>query len=219
NALPAKASSEVFDPASQTFTSVPPMASGREFHNATLLPNGKVLITGGFGLLNDSSSITNTAELFDPGAGTFTTLPPMTSARVFHTTTLLRNGQVLITGGLSTNNMAVTTAELFDPTAGTFTPIPNAMSMTRLGHTATLLQSGQVLIAGGIDSNRILTNTAELFDPVTGTFTSLSPKTMTAPRFIHTATLLASGKVLIAGGTAADALGDVGATDTAELFD
>src|SRR5207249_6766941 len=59
------------------------------------------------------------------------------------------------------------------------------------------------------------TNTAELFDPASETFTFLSPNTMTAGRFAHTATLLSNGKVLIAGGGST-----VNTTlNTAELFD
>src|SRR5205823_1652508 len=59
----------------------------------------------------------------------------------------------------------------------------------------------------------------ELFDPAFGTFTSLAPSTMTSPRSYYTATLLASGKVLLAGGFIFSLNTDIVTTNTAELFD
>jgi hypothetical protein len=94
---------------------------------------------------------------------------------------------------------------------------PIAMTAARFGHTATLLQDGTVLIAGGRTGSGVdgtPTNTAELFDPAQATFISLSPNNLTTAREAHTATLLANGKVLIAGGSTGAA-----ATNTAELFD
>ena len=208
---------ELFDPASNTFTTPPPMTSARMGHTATLLPSGKVLITGGlpadaiFGNLPTSS-----AELFDPASGTFTALPPMTSARTDHTATLLPSGKVLITGG-DTGTRFTNAAELFDPATGTFTALSNTMTSERYFHKATLLPSGRVLITGG--GNLLqgkIDNTAELFDPATGTFRSLPP--MTAVRYFDTATLLMNGKVLITGGPGNGVSGS-GNGNTAELFD
>jgi hypothetical protein len=78
-------------------------------HRATLLPNGKVLIAGGY----NSTGPLSSAELYDPASGTFTASAPMTSARYLHTATLLPNGKVLIAGGQS-GSAEVNTAELYD---------------------------------------------------------------------------------------------------------
>lgn len=191
------------------FAATGSMGTARRFHTATLLNTGKVLVAGGE---DAGSTAFSTAELYDPATGTFTpTTHNMTVARAGHTATLLNNGQVLIAGGTSgaagtSGEAALDTAELYDPTADTFTAT-GTMTGARVEHTATLLQSGKVLIAGGdvifydtIPNTNIMSlASAELFDPGTGTFTKTG--SMTVPRESHTATLLNSGKVLIAGGS------------------
>jgi hypothetical protein len=184
------------------------MSTGRAEHTATLLPNGKVLITGG-----DSCSFINyyqscpldSAEVYDPVAGTFATTGKMSVTRFFHTATLLGNGKVLVTGGHDAS------AELYDPASGTFAAT-GSMSVGRNSHTATLLVSGKVLIAGGQTVNGGALATAELYDPTAGTFTPTG--SMAAGRTSHTATLLANGMVLIAGGSTS-----ANATPTTELYD
>ena len=183
------------------------MSTGRAAHTATLLPSGKVLIAGG-----DSCSFINyyqncplnSAEVYDPGAGTFATTGKMSVTRVFHTATLLTNGKVLVTGGPDAS------AELYDPASGAFVAT-GSMSVGRSSHTATLLASGKILIVGGQNVSGPLL-TAELYDPNAGTFTATG--SMAAGRTSHTATLLANGQVLIAGGSSS-----TGTLATAELYD
>jgi WD40 repeat protein len=112
----------------------------------------------------------------------------MNYVRQDHSSTLLNNGKVLITGWNSN------IAELYDPGSGTFTVTGSTNANHRQGFTATLLNSGKVLIAGGLNALRV----AELYDPATGTF-SLTDSLKNVHEY-HTATLLPDGKVLIAGG-------------------
>ncbi len=205
------ATAELFDPTNGTFTLVSPMTVRRYGHTATLLANGKVVIAGGYG----ATSVTATAELFDPVTETFTSLGPMTLPRVNHTATLLSSGKILVTGGLGLLDGAAT--EMFDPDTKTFSAA-SPMTEARYGHTATLLPSGKVLILGGATGTTTPTDSAEVFDPTSGVFTSLSPRKMTVGRVYHTATVLPSGTVLIAGGVVF--LGNASpATDMADLFD
>src|SRR5260221_7535151 len=134
------ASAELYDPVSGTFTSTGSMSEGRAGHTATLLADGTVLVTG----------LDNTAELFSPGTETFSVLGD-THPTGFGATATLRNGTVLVAGGI--NGVSQTTAEVFAPESGGFVPTGSLIT-PRGGHTATLLLDGSVLITGGTDHER-----------------------------------------------------------------
>jgi hypothetical protein len=136
-------------------------------HTATLLADGRVLITGGVG--NDGSDLT-ASEVFDPKTGTFASTGSMRDARLYHTATLLSDGRVLVAGGGGdyTNLLFIASAEIYDPKAGTFS-VTGSMADARTYHTASLLADGRVLVAGGFGAKGPLP-AAELFNPKTGTF-------------------------------------------------
>ena len=188
-------------------------------HSATLLSGGKVLVAGGClqgheAHLGTCEEATAAAEVYEPAAGTvgeWSATGSMQQARLDHRATLLAGtgchekcGQVLVTGGcvLPLNCVGTSAAELYKPArAGGAFSSTGAMVVPRLYHTATLLtgpgcadKCGKVLVAGGSPNAAV----AELYDPATGLFTSTGA--MSTPRQLHTATLLADGRVLIAGG-------------------
>jgi len=182
---------------------------------ATLLANGKVLVTGG--VATDGSALAS-AELYDPTTGTFSATGTMITGRYdFFAATLLANGKVLITGGVDNSGNAVASAELYDPTAGTFSAT-GAMTTGRYQFTATLLSNGQVLVAAGCYTSGgnpcQLLGSAEIYDPAAGTFTATG--SLIASRADHTATLLPNGQVLIAGGADFNTYLSL---SSAELFD
>lgn len=194
------------------FTATGSLTRPREFHTATLLTNGKALITGGFA--TPSSAYWASTELYDPSTGTFSPGGDMTTPRYMHTATLLPNGKVLIAGGTSgqENTFGLYSAELYDPTTGTFAATGDMTTGRRL-HTATLLNNGKVLIAGGLLSNSGLLS-AELYDPTTGTFTATGDMTEAGA---DTATLLPNGQVLIT--RCVDSCFDLTKPSHAELYD
>jgi uncharacterized repeat protein (TIGR01451 family) len=143
------------------------------------------------------------ATLIVQGAsGTFVNTGTPSVARECATATLLQNGRVLIVGGRN-GNTALASAELYHPFSGTFSST-GSLATERCAHTATLLNDGTVLIVGGYNfgstSNSGLPSlaSAELYDPATGTFSATG--SLVTSRSGHSATLLANGQVLIAGG-------------------
>jgi hypothetical protein len=212
---------------SSRFTPTGSLNEARGLHTATLLPDNKVLVAYG----SNSSSYTNAAgyvglssiEVYDPGMGTFTEIVGDDGGGVYgHTATLLQNGEVLLAGGFVNSvwdyggsSSSDNGAGLYDSATGVFSGTGN-MTANRGDHTATLLANGKVLIAGGADQDPTGTGlaSAELYDPSTGTFTQTG--SMAVGRFLHTATLLQNGKVLIVGGALTSASDPVA---TAEVYD
>src|SRR5919198_1022741 len=120
----------------------------------------------------------------------------MNVGRISMTGTLLRDGRVLVVGGLSANGSGVqASAELYNPATGRWT-LTGSLRTPRRNHTATLLGDGTVLVAGGSNSTGWL-QSAELYDPARGRWTSTG--SMTA---YHSpaAVLLQDGRVLVGGG-------------------
>jgi hypothetical protein len=206
-------SSELFNPANQTWTIGADMKTARRGHTATLLKDNKVLVTGGF----DGKTSLATAEIYDPAANTWTaTTGTMSSSRRFHTATLFSDGKVLIAGGvvgpLLTADPKVT--ELYNPATGLFTAyatftetapgtgVGTGLSLpeARQGHTATTLSTGNVLFVGNSGANSAA---AKLLNYNSATPTS-STWTLTGAmvntRYNHSAAVLQNNSVLVTGG-------------------
>jgi len=195
---PALQSAELYDPASNSFTPIAaPMVSPRVFHVAALLPNGTVLLAGGSDSDDSSHGATNSAEIYDPVAKTFTvSANTMSAQRYGATATTLGDGSILIVDG-DASTTTTASADLFDPVSGRFSPTTGAPAVARFFHSAALLGDGTVLIAGGTGAGARLAS-SEIYDPATETFKP--GPSMVYARSEFTATALSDGNVLIAGG-------------------
>jgi N-acetylneuraminic acid mutarotase len=212
-------SADLYDPNTETWSSTSSLNVARFSHTATLLPNGTVLVAGGAGG-NDGFfdyPLIKHAEVYDPTTGKWTDTGYLNMVRYLHTAILLPNGKVLVACGGSSYDfndflLQTSSAELYDPATGKWSDT-RALKIQRDSHTAVLLPNGKVLVAGGNIHDHLYENTpplnsAELYDPYLGTWSNtLSLK---RGRSFHTATVLANGKVLVAGGS-----GDL----SAELYD
>jgi WD40 repeat protein len=201
------ASADLYDPATGKFTQTGSMTTVRSAATTTLLPDGRVLIAGGYGCVMNScnSGTLSSAETYDPATGKFSRVGSMPKGFIVSTATSLHDGGVLLVGG--TADKAYVTAELYDPTSGRFVRTGDSLlDMFYGADTTTLLPNGKVLMIGkGYDRP-----VAELYDPASGKFTSLSfdppkgpavsaqyngkPVSRTAP---DTATVLKDGRVLL----------------------
>ena len=214
------------------------LVEARALHVAILLPDDRVLVTGGLQTVNGVSATEDagphvglaSAELYDPRTGIWTMTGSMDEGRMEPSSTLLADGTVLVAGGLGSYSdgpydpgVGLASAELYDPRTGTWT-------MTAPMGTGTCrafgdpLPDGRVLVVGGRESSRprrsMSTGTcgwaeclasAELYDPASGSWTATAD--LHQAREGHTATLLSDGRVLVAGG------GDGDRISTAELYD
>jgi hypothetical protein len=147
-------------------------------------------------------------------AATWVHTGPLTVARFSHTATVLPNGMVLVAGGCCGLNYP----EFYDSALGTWSSKCCGGPYSYLGFTATLLANGKVLFAGGQQMMGEGTATAavDLYDSVSGAWSAAA--SLPSALVGHTATLLASGKVLVAGGADSVAL-NVGSTANALLYD
>ena len=139
-----------------TFTGTGSLNTARDVHTATLLPNGQVLVNGGY----NSTGILASAELYDPGTGAWTATGSLNTAREYHTATLLPNGRVLVNGGDNSATGYLASAELYDSGTGAWTATGSLVT-AREYYPATLLPNGRVLVSGGF--NGIALNSAELY--------------------------------------------------------
>ena len=112
------------------------MNIAREVHTASVLINGKVLVSGGW-----NGVAVYSAELYDAFTGTWTITGNMNYARDYHTASVLPNGKMLVTGGWNGASYLKST-ELYDSSTGTWTIAVN-MIYVRGYHTASVLSNGK----------------------------------------------------------------------------
>jgi hypothetical protein len=115
-----------------------------------------------------------------------------------HVALLLKDGSVLVLGGL-TKTRPLASGERFFPAEGEFRRVKRRLPRPSGWAAAARLPDGRALYVGGwLDVQTVLSNAA-LYLPNTGEITPTQGR-LSSPRFDHTVTPLADGSLLIAGG-------------------
>lgn len=224
------ASTEIFDPLTGTFSPGPAMGVARRDHTATALADGRILVAGGTGAGPLSS-----AEIFDPATGAFRPVGAMTSAHSGAAAVRLGSGEILVAGGGGQ-------ADVFDPASETFSAAGSLVTPRSDFDLVALDTGGALASGGGVDTIEVFTgggfdqvaqlpagfgvhravgladgrvlfvgqSAAQFYDPRTGMVVMAA--SLMAPRNGPGVALLASGRVLVAGGAGA------GTTPSAEVF-
>ncbi len=224
--LIATRTTEIFDELDRKFKAGPSMNDVRALGTNTLLLDGRSLQVGGVDVQNDPQKA---CEVYDPQKKAFVRTGAMAFKRMGQAATRLKDGRVLVTGGLSDLNnqlkalgSALKESEIYDPKTGKWTRGPN-MGIPRAGHESFLLPNGKVLIAGGISWSTIffiripyISKTCEIYDPKTNKFSS-APSMVTA-RAVYQAAMIGN-KIYVAGGASGSITSGGAPTNKAEAYD
>ena len=176
---------QVFDPLTGTFALIATPLHFHSSHAATLLKDGRVLVTGGGGQ-GGKRPFSVFAELYDPATNTWTDTGEMGQARFAHTSTLLNDGRVLVTGGQLGFSAPMVSSEIWNPATGTWSPTAN-MIFPRSDHDVTLLPDGRLLAIGGDElGTDFITHydighsptLGEVYDPATQDWLPTSPSNL-----------------------------------------
>ena len=168
------------------------MSVVRSDHAAAKLPDGRVLVAGGY---STGGLSTTSVEIYDPASGSFALASPLVVARSQAGVATLADGRILVVGGVrqtATGGEFLRSAELYDPASASWSMTAGSLTgntSTTYPTTVTLLD-GKVLVIDGTNS--------QVFDPATGMFSQAIG--LTTSRFRASAALLPDGRVLLAGG-------------------
>lgn len=216
-------STEIYNPATGTWTVSANLGGYRMLPSLSLLPNGRVLSAGGlevsflFGLPISAGTTAN-CQTYNPATNSWAAAAAMPGARTGHhfNQVTLSNGRVLMTGGMSVSvnitTQAITTTPLtnacaYDQPTNTWTS--STMATARSLHSATRLSDGRVVVCGGAQGSLTLpvaVDGVEVYNPTSNGWTSLNA--LPTPRMAHAAALLPDGTIALLGGQ--DAVGTTG---------
>jgi hypothetical protein len=211
-------SCEIYDPATNTFTATGSMGTPRVLHAAVRLADGRVMVAGGTSTLQPDvvAAITatlSTVEIWSPLSGTWSSAASLGASRLAPALTRLPNNQIMVSGGVQVgflfgipiSAVSTPTVQRWTPTTAQWTSGPN-MPQGRAGHhdNQVTLADGRVLMTGGVLVPSLLNaaaaapiSGADVYNPTTNTWATFNMPTV---RALHTATRLADGRVIVAGG-------------------
>ncbi|MDE2490612.1 MAG: fibronectin type III domain-containing protein [Elusimicrobia bacterium] len=184
---------ELYFPDQRSFAATPPMISSHSQATSALLPDGDVLVAGGF---SAGTTATKTAEIYVSTSNVWMQVADMPSGRADAASVLLQNGKIAVFGGTDSSGV-LGSVVVYDPATNTWSTMGNSMPTALHGETATLMPNGDVLVAGGNDGFGESAK-SYLYNP--GSDTWSATKDLNYARFEQSATLLPNGDVMMTGG-------------------
>ncbi len=205
----ATASAEVYDVTSNTWTYTGSLNTPRALATATRLRDGRVLVVGGDRAWVGSTgeSVLASAEIYDPGSGTWSSAGRMAYPRAAHSAVLLPDGRVMVSGGwMDGLERGMPTVEIYDPASQGSLPAWSAtgwsqvsdMPHARAQARTVALPDGRFMMIGGLDGTGVATSSVDLLDPSNLNWVRTGP--LNAPAYWPAAVVLSDGRVLAIGG-------------------
>lgn len=191
---------DIYDPVTQTWETAASLLTGRAGFSTSVLPDGKILVAGGFYLDKSTGSrghtrLSATTEIYDPNTKVWTAGPSMHQPRVLHHALTLADERILVLGG---DNQALS-GEIYDPRTNTWSMISALDSGYYRSFAAIMLDHNRVLVTGGNQSGWQAINNCYIYNLSSDSWREIPP--LHIPRFDHTLSLLPDGKVLALGGS------------------
>ncbi len=209
-------SCEIYDPATNSFSATGSMGTTRVLFGVCRMEDGRVMVAGGTDTLDSNvvnvvTGVLNSAEIYNPNTGTWSNTSNIGGRRLAPALTRISNNRVLVSGGVQigfffgipVSASSTTTCQRWSN--GSWGNA-SSMSQGRSGHqyNQVRLNDGRILMTGGVDVPSLLGATnaapisgAEVYNPSNNSWQTVN---MPVSRALHSATLLADGRVAVCGG-------------------
>jgi hypothetical protein len=145
--LPVQMRADVYDPDSRTWSSAGEMSQARATHTSVVLPNGLVMVMGGWG--DEKQRGLASTEVFEPSTGKWHPAPEMLSPHAQGRLVQLQDGRPMVIAGVDDKAEVGAATEVFDPDRGVWEQ-SGSLSAGVYWPMATVLDDGRVMVVGGV---------------------------------------------------------------------